>query len=398
MPDAKLISSVIKISHLTQLNTYLLEGAGAIIYADEKVSIPAYMPGAKRADVFHIYQNMAINNQVYNYHNEWGLSYLGYSFSEGGRRCSIIVGPYLETTLNPYQLALQYKLSNQEYTQVKENIEKIKVFSPGQVASYEAVLQQFEAIRETDTERIVIYGDQTVTNGMEERTEEVSEADLVEERYRIEKEFMRAVEQGKTEAAIELISSDNMLFSFSERFPQQPLRRLKNLSIILNTILRIAARNAQVPALTIHQISEKFAYTIEGSENVAAARQIQDKMIRTYCDLIKMKSLYGYSPIIQRVIEHIVSFYNQAIDYRQLAARHHIHPKHLARRFKQETGMTISEYQKKLRLDQAKYLLKTDNLPIEEIAWSIGYQDASYFARVFKEATGFTPSAYRLEK
>ena len=57
--------------------------------------------------------------------------------------------------------------------------------------------------------------------------------------------------------------------------------------------------------------------------------------------------------------------------------------------------MTITEYQQELRINQARHLLKTENLPVDEIAWIVGYNDPSYFGRVFKKATGYSPSGYR---
>lgn len=195
--------------------------------------------------------------------------------------------------------------------------------------------------------------------------------------------------------ALQLINSKNMLFSFSERFPNQPLRRLKNVAIILNTLLRTSARNSQVPAIIIHRISEKYAYEIENANQLEVLHQLEDRMIEEYCDLIISNSLSSYTNMTQRVIEHLLSFYNKQINKEELAAQLSTHPSHLSRKFKDETKMTLTAFQQMLRMRQAKHLLKTENLSVEEIAWTIGYDDPSYFARVFKKETGSTPSQYR---
>ena len=66
---------------------------------------------------------------------------------------------------------------------------------------------------------------------------------IVNLRYKIEADFLHAVGQGDTRLkVIELLNSDNLLFSFSERFPNQPLRRVKNLVIVINTLFRTVAR------------------------------------------------------------------------------------------------------------------------------------------------------------
>ena len=138
-------------------------------------------------------------------------------------------------------------------------------------------------------------------------------------------------------------------------------------------------------------MSEKFAMQIEIKTRLAELQQLQNDMIEEYCELIVSNSLSDYSKITQEVIAYIMTYYNKRIDINELAAIHFTHPSHLSRKFKQETNMTITAYQQKIRIHQAKHLLKNENMPIEEIAWMVGYEDSSYFTRVFKQETGYTP-------
>lgn len=394
MSTGNIISAAMKMFHLTQLNTYVA-GNGEIVYRHEKVSVPVFMPGAEDADVLQLFHKMDEINKLHSCTNTWGLNYLGYPFLAQQKKYAVIIGPYLELTPNITHLSVRYGLTANERIRLKDVLETMKILTPEQVNSYETLLQQLESFLETETSPIVIYADEEAKTKPVEKSDVDEEAELVKERYRIEQDFMKAVERGDKQAALNLISSDNMLFSFSERFPNKPLRRLKNLTITLNTLLRTAARNGDVPAILIHQISEKYAFEIENGENVAEIHQLQDRMIAEYCDLVKTSSLQPYSHMVQQAIEHIMSFYDQPIDKKELAAHCRTHPGNLSRKFKRETGMTITEYQQTLRIDQAKHLLKTETLPIDEIAWMVGYDDASYFGRVFKKITGLTPSEYR---
>lgn len=67
----------------------------------------------------------------------------------------------------------------------------------------------------------------------------------------------------------------------------------------------------------------------------------------------------------------------------------------LKRRFRQATGMTAIEYVQTLRLEDAKRRLETNDDPIEEIAIDVGYEDASFFRRLFRRRVGLTPNEYR---
>jgi hypothetical protein len=60
-----------------------------------------------------------------------------------------------------------------------------------------------------------------------------------------------------------------------------------------------------------------------------------------------------------------------------------------------ETGVTLTEYQQKRRIEEAKILLKTDHAPIGWIGGHVGFDDAGYFTRIFKKLEGMTPSEYR---
>jgi transcriptional regulator GlxA family with amidase domain len=65
------------------------------------------------------------------------------------------------------------------------------------------------------------------------------------------------------------------------------------------------------------------------------------------------------------------------------------------RRFHQATGMPPLEYVHALRLEEAKQMLESGDLPIEAIANEVGYEDAGYFSRLFRRKVNLTPAQYR---
>lgn len=65
------------------------------------------------------------------------------------------------------------------------------------------------------------------------------------------------------------------------------------------------------------------------------------------------------------------------------------------RRFTQATGMTPLEYIHTLRLEEAKQMLESTQLPVEAVALEVGYQDASFFGRLFRRKVALTPAQYR---
>ena len=67
----------------------------------------------------------------------------------------------------------------------------------------------------------------------------------------------------------------------------------------------------------------------------------------------------------------------------------------LKRRFKTATGVSLIEYIQNLRVEEAKRLLESGSIAVDDISVESGYDDAAFFRRLFKRSTGLTPSQYR---
>ncbi len=75
-----------------------------------------------------------------------------------------------------------------------------------------------------------------------------------------------------------------------------------------------------------------------------------------------------------------------------------ITPNYLSKQFRSKKGMNLREYINKIRIDEAKRLLLSTNLPVSEIAGMTGYDNISYFSTVFRKHVGMSPVDWRLEK
>ena len=66
--------------------------------------------------------------------------------------------------------------------------------------------------------------------------------------------------------------------------------------------------------------------------------------------------------------------------------------------FNKVLGTTLAQYLKRYRLSKSESMLLTSELPISDIAYQSGFQELSYFSKIFREKNGVTPSEYRRSK
>lgn len=78
-----------------------------------------------------------------------------------------------------------------------------------------------------------------------------------------------------------------------------------------------------------------------------------------------------------------------------MIARSGLSTRTFARRFQKATGHAPLAYVQRLRIEHAKQLLEASTRPIDEISAEVGYEDASFFRRVFKRSVGLRPIDYR---
>ena len=74
-----------------------------------------------------------------------------------------------------------------------------------------------------------------------------------------------------------------------------------------------------------------------------------------------------------------------------------VNPSYLSTLFKKETGVTLTDYVNKKRVERAKHLLKNGNTQIQTVAQHCGMSDVNYFSKIFKKFYGSTPKQYREE-
>lgn len=99
---------------------------------------------------------------------------------------------------------------------------------------------------------------------------------------------------------------------------------------------------------------------------------------------------------VENVVRYIEANFAQPLTLDDLAREANFSKYHLCRKFKEITGTGIVDYIQRCRVERAKELLREpDGRYIFNIAQEVGFNDASYFNRIFKKYTGFTPNEFQ---
>ena len=99
--------------------------------------------------------------------------------------------------------------------------------------------------------------------------------------------------------------------------------------------------------------------------------------------------------VIDLILNYIHQHYAEDITRTDLSDLVYLNPDYMARLFKKQTGKSIVNYITDYRIQKAKELLNSPDIPIGTVASKVGYGNYSYFSKLFKDITGCTPNEYR---
>jgi len=144
-------------------------------------------------------------------------------------------------------------------------------------------------------------------------------------------------------------------------------------------------------------MSERERVLCEGIRVCASLSEAFEALARAAAEIESEVSqaseqLNGTVENMKRMIE---KDYSRGITLAEIADRLDFSPNYLGVLFDRITGKSFKAYLAEYRIEQAKRLLATTELPVGRVAESVGFSDVTYFSTLFRKLTGMTPSSYR---
>ncbi|WP_407271327.1 response regulator [Radiobacillus sp. PE A8.2] len=98
---------------------------------------------------------------------------------------------------------------------------------------------------------------------------------------------------------------------------------------------------------------------------------------------------------MQLLLQYIEDHYTEPLSLKTLADHFHFNASYLSSYFSAHHKEGFSDYLNQVRIDKAKFILKSSTTPVATVSELVGYSDTSYFCKVFKRMEGMSPGSYR---
>lgn len=120
-----------------------------------------------------------------------------------------------------------------------------------------------------------------------------------------------------------------------------------------------------------------------------------DKHVRQILQAGNYLPSIKHTDVVYKALAYIDEHYMEHIGLQDIADHVHFSPPYFSKIFKNEMNMTFTQYLTKVRIEESKRLLADKSIPLSSIPAQVGFEEQSYFSKVFRQSTGNTPGRYR---
>ena len=155
----------------------------------------------------------------------------------------------------------------------------------------------------------------------------------------------------------------------------------------------------QKTGITAESVDTEIARTFANLATFSTTAEVcawLGQILMMSCQILQDSLASSHQQVSQKALNYIETHYGEAaLNLTQIAEHVNMSPSYLSEIFKKELQMTVSEAMTHVRIEAAKALLKSTNLPLKDISERVGYANQYYFSACFKKQTGQTPSSFR---
>lgn len=204
--------------------------------------------------------------------------------------------------------------------------------------------------------------------------------------------FLEMISKGNETQAKAFLSDSLMSQTL---FFQDDLDESKLNIQIVNSYCSTVLANTHVRTEECFKVYRNFRKRIYLISSPKEIPHILEDLCYQYCFLSHHNFFPEYPKSVNSVINYIHANYEQPINLTSISKYFERNATTLSATFRKYTGNTISNYIQQVRINKAMELFDLTNQSVSEVSVAVGFQDFSYFSKVFKKQAGCSPKEYR---
>jgi len=362
-----------------------------------------YLPSSDTCEKLHINASkMAINlGETYIFSCHANLNHIVFPLVNNNVFLgSILVGPFLmeaPDSLLIQDISKKYQIPTCALLDLYDESGSIKVLTPKLVTQVSKLLYYlfFSLLTEGKQQLIINQGKLHQQSKISESIQMYKFCEIDPSTaypYEKEKALMTKVKTGNVQEAKGILNDLLGYVLFSEG---SSLDIVKSRAIELCSLLSRAAIEGGAATDSSLKINNQFLKTLQQITDLDALCFKLQEIVEVFTE-----SMFNYVPtknneMTKKALNFISKNYAINITLEDVASQVHLNPAYFSTVFKQSTGSSFKEYLNMVRIEESKRLLANTDYSVIDIAIATGFEDQSYFSKVFKKYTGLTPKQYR---
>ena len=207
-----------------------------------------------------------------------------------------------------------------------------------------------------------------------------------------EKELLSLIALGDKAGAQKVLNEifGHIFFSTGGNFEVVKARVLE-----LIVLLSRAALEGGADVEQIFGLNYKYLNEIHGFKTIEELTYWLSKIMARFTDLVFNLTNIKHVDVIYKAIDYIKRNYMKKITLEEVASYVYLSPSYFSKIFKEEMKVNFNTYLNYVRIEKSKKLLLDDSIVLVDLSNLVGFEDQSYFSKVFKKITGVSPGKYR---
>ena len=140
-----------------------------------------------------------------------------------------------------------------------------------------------------------------------------------------------------------------------------------------------------LPNIITENLKKQVYMKISKSRTQKDLMELMDQLLKDLTEAYEKYAVNAYSYQVQRAIEYIHSRHFQPVSAGDVAQALHMERTNLSKRFHKETGMTMTDYIHRMKMNLAEDLMQSRTYSMMEISDLLGYSSYNYFCKVYKK-------------